>query len=225
MSLIKVFRGQLSRRWRRHGRYSRSLDRLNRLPLLRDALAAAGDVPAFPTREAMWHHLAALRPGALDYWEFGVHEGHSIRWWAGAHADPGSRFVGFDTFTGLPEGWNAAHPQGYFATGGQAPAIRDARVSFHTGLFQDTLEPFLATQERDACPLVVHLDCDLYGSALYALTRLDSWLVPGTLVILDEFGDVLHEFRALADYRDAYRRRARLVCTHDDGFTAAVIME
>ena len=224
MSVIKALRQGVSRRWRRHGRYSASLDRLNRLPLLREALGAAGDIPALPTREAMWDHLAAQRPGPIDYLEFGVHEGHSLRHWAGANADPGSRFTGFDTFTGLPDAWNAAHPRGHFATGGRAPVIDDARVGCRTGMFQATLGPFLDDHPPGGRPLVVHLDCDLYGSALYALTRLDPWLLPGTLLILDEFGDVLHEFRALADYCDAYRRRTRLVCTHDNGFTAAVVM-
>ncbi len=225
MSLIKTLRQGVSRGWRRHGRYSRSLDRLNRLPLLRDTLSAAGEAPVLPTREAMWDHLAALRPGPIDYLEFGVHQGHSISHWVGANAHPGSRFTGFDTFTGLPDTWNAAHPRGHFATGGRTPAIADPRVAFRTGLFQETLGPFLDADAPAGRALVMHLDCDLYGSALYALTRLDGWLVPGTLVILDEFGDVLHEFRAMADYLDAYRRRARIVCTHDDGFTAAMAME
>ena len=224
MALGKTIRDAVSRRYRRHGRYSRSLDRLNRLPLLRDTLAAAGELPMLPTREALWDHLAAARPGAIDYLEFGVHEGHSIRHWAATKPEPDSRFVGFDTFTGLPDAWNAAYLKGYFDTGGRPPAVSDARVSFRIGLFQDTLGPFLANYDRGARMLVVHLDCDLYASALYCLTRLDPVLAPGTILIFDEFGDVLHEFRALEDYLASYRREARLLCTHDDGFTAALAM-
>ncbi len=224
MGLGKTIRAAVSRRYCRHGRYSRALDRLNRLPLLRDYLAAAGAVAALPTREAMWDHLAAARPGAIDYLEFGVHEGHSVRHWARAKTEPASRFVGFDTFTGLPEAWNAAYPAGSFDTGGRPPAVADDRVSFRVGLFQDTLGPFLAGYEGGGRALVVHIDCDLYASALYCLTRLDPVLAPGTILIFDEFGDVLHEFRALADYLASYRREARLLCTHDDGFTAALVM-
>ena len=224
MGLSRTIREAVSRGYRRHGRYSRSLDRLNRLPLLRVYLAAAGDVPMLPTREAMWDHLAAGCPGAIDYLEFGVHEGHSLKQWVAAKPEPGSRFVGFATFTGLPEAWNVTYPKGYFDTGGRPPTVPDARVSFRTGLFQETLGPFLADYARGARSLVVHIDCDLYASALYCLTRLDPVLAPGTIVIFDEFGDVLHEFRALADYLASYRRETRLLCTHDDGFTAAVAM-
>ena len=224
MALGKTIREAVSRRYRRHGRYSRSLDRLNRLPLLHAALAAAGERPVLPTRESLWDSLAAACPGAISYLEFGVHEGHSIRHWAAAKTEPDSRFVGFDTFTGLPESWNAAYPEGHFDTGGRPPAVPDARVSFRTGLFQETLEPFLADYETGGRALVVHIDCDLYASALYCLTRLDPVLSPGTILIFDEFGDVLHEFRALADYLASYRREARLLCTHDDGFTAALAM-
>ena len=222
MSLIGRMRRRISSRYKRHGAYSRSLDRLNRLPLHQAYMAAFPNAPSFTTREALWDAVAARRSGAIDYLEFGVHQGHSILHWAGRNQDPKSRFVGFDTFTGLPEQWNAFYPQGHFDTGGQVPQTDDPRVDFVTGLFQDTLPGFLANHVATGRPLVVHIDCDLYASALYCLTRLDTILVPGSILIFDEFGDVLHEFRAFADYLASYRRNGRLIATHDDGFTAAI---
>lgn len=225
MSILGTARQQVTRFYGRHARYSRMLDRLNRQPLFLDFQRLYPDVPMFPTRETMWDHLAQQRYGDIDYLEFGVHEGHSILHWARANISPGSRFFGFDSFEGLPETWNAAYPKGHFNTAGCTPPTQDPRVVFIKGLFQDTLTDFLATYATGARSLVVHVDCDLYTSALYCLTKLDPLMSHGTIVIFDEFGDVQHEFRAFNDYLASYRRRAKLVCAHDNCFTAAVEME
>lgn len=222
MSVIRRARQEVSRQYGRHGHFSRRIDRLNRLPLLRDFIVRYPDIPCFPTREAMWDYLAEGHGGDIDYLEFGVHAGHSIFHWAAANRSPGSRFVGFDTFHGLPERWNPVFPKGHFDTAGRAPPTDDSRVRFVAGLFQDTLPGFLATYAPASPQLIVHIDCDLYSSTLYCLTQLDRLLRPGAVVIFDEFGDVQHEFRAFDDYGVSYRRRFKLVCAHDDFFTAAL---
>jgi hypothetical protein len=172
--------------------------------------------PRFATRGELHDHVntALLGGGAVDYLEFGVFEGRSIARWAAANADPRSRFVGFDTFEGLPEGWRfltRTLPPGTFSVGGRVPAVADARVAFRRGLFQETLPGFL----RDFEPrsrLVVHLDADLYTSTLYVLASLDRLLVAGSVVILDEFSDV-HEFRAFRDYAASFRRGVEVLGT------------
>src|SRR5689334_11269923 len=45
----------------------------------------------------------SLSSNVINYLEFGVADGHSFRWFVQQNANPGSRFYGFDTFTGLPE--------------------------------------------------------------------------------------------------------------------------
>src|SRR5437870_1966975 len=75
------------------------------------------------------------------YLEFGVFEGNSMRWWAAELTNPAARFVGFDSFEGLPEDWRPSTPRGWFKTTGP-PAIDDARVSFVTGWFDETLPGF-----------------------------------------------------------------------------------
>jgi hypothetical protein len=208
-------------RYGSHARYSRQVDRLNRMPLLSSFAREHANAPSFETREAMWDFLAALSPGPIDYLEFGVHEGHSILHWAKRNEDPGSRFFGFDTFTGLPEDWSSSYRSGHFDTGGRAPASSDPRVRFVKGLFQDTLPDFLTGfTPRDR--VVINNDSDLYSSTLFCLTRLDRLLKPGAIVIFDEFGDVMHEFRALQDYVASYRRKFRVLCSHDSFFTIAV---
>ena len=204
-----------------HARYSRKVDRLNRMPLLSNFVREHAHAPSFATREAMWDFLAERSAGRIDYLEFGVHEGHSILHWAQRNADPDSRFFGFDTFTGLPEDWSQSYPRGHFDTGGRPPPTDDPRVQFVKGLFQDTLPAFLAGFAPRG-RLVVHNDSDLYSSTLFCLTTLDRIFTRGTIVIFDEFGDVMHEFRALQDYVASYRRKFEVLCSHDDFFTIAV---
>ena len=41
----------------------------------------------------------------IDYLEFGVRYGDSLFKWSGLNAHPDSRFIGFDSFEGIPEDW------------------------------------------------------------------------------------------------------------------------
>ncbi len=176
----------------------------------------SGKVPAFADRNAIYAHIAERHIGSepIDYLEFGVREGGTMRRWLSLNTHPDSRFHGFDTFTGLPEDWGDLGA-GSFDAGGRPPEIDDPRVRFHAGLFQQTLPGFL----RGFVPrsrLVVNNDSDLYSSTLYALTMLDALLVPGSIVIFDEFSSPLHEFRALHDYLGAYMRTARPIAMSAD---------
>ena len=141
--------------------------------------------------------------GPMDYLEFGVGMGRWFRFWVENNPHPDSRFVGFDTFTGLPERWEG-YAEGAFSRSGQTPDIEDPRCSWEAGLFQDTLGVFLKTYQRQD-RLVVHLDADLYSSTIYVLTTLFPFLRPGDVLIFDEFGVPTHEFRAWHDFCSGFR--------------------
>ncbi len=161
------------------------------------------------SRKEMYEYIFASEElgVAIDYLEFGVYQGASMRWWVGRNGDPGSRFVGFDTFDGLPEEWALTRmPKGTFSTAGAFPDIADPRCSFVKGLFQSTLQGFLRTYTRRE-RLVIHLDADLYSSTLFVLTSLASYLRPGDLLIFDEFYGGLDEFRAFEDFCAAFPTR------------------
>jgi O-methyltransferase len=200
--------------------YSTTVDEMNRQSLLRSFRQENAHVPSFSSREKMWSFIVNRFPGAIDYLEFGVHRGQSILYFASQNSAPDSRFFGFDCFKGLPEDWNGDYRRGHFDTGGRVPETADARVSFVAGLFQDTLPKFVAEFKTDK-KIIVNIDCDLYSSALYCLTKLDVVLPKGTTIIFDEFGSVLHEFRAAQDYLASYRRAFEVICSHDNFYTVA----
>jgi len=163
---------------------------------------------AFEDRFDLYEHLnrCILQNAPIDYLEFGVWQGATIKKWCDLNRSGDSRFYGFDSFRGLPENWNETHSEGCFDVGGRPPIIDDSRVAFVTGLFQETLVGFLKNF-RNNHRLVVHIDCDLYSSALYCLATLHPYLVPGSIVVFDEFRVLEDEFSAFCDYTRAFYRK------------------
>ncbi|MCX6290207.1 MAG: class I SAM-dependent methyltransferase [Bacteroidetes bacterium] len=147
---------------------------------------------------------------AIQYLEFGVFKGESIRWWVETNKNPDSRFTGFDTFTGLPEDWNFRYEKGHFSTEGKTPDIRDSRCAFVAGLFQDTLQDYVNKTTLDK-KTIVHLDADLYSSTLFVLTTLITKLKKGDVLIFDEFSVAKSEFRAFMDVVQSYNVKYKVI--------------
>jgi O-methyltransferase len=164
-------------------------------------------VEAKPTRESLYDLI--IKKESLDrekllYLEFGVYQGASFKWWLTRLRNPESMFVGFDTFTGLPEHWRATEPKGAFNTDGRLPEIADQRGNFQVGLFQDTLPRFV--KENDLSRrLVINLDADLYTSTLFVLTTLAPYLKPKDILLFDEFSCPLDEYRAFEEFVRSFR--------------------
>lgn len=208
-------------------RYSRFLDRVNWTARWSQTAKENIECPRFASREEMYLHLngAFLDSGQapIDYFEFGVARGDSLRSWCSLNPHPETRFFGFDSFEGLPENWTSETLRGAFSTSGKTPEIHDPRVRFVVGWFQHSLPEFLQSY-RSGRRLVIHNDSDLYSSTLYCLTAMNGLMPPGTLIIFDEFYDVLHEYKALNDYGNAYMRKYKIVAATYRFNQAAVVI-
>lgn len=160
----------------------------------------AHDFPRTPLYASRYELYTALARRIADeqvlYLEFGVFQGASLRAWSQLLRNPLSELHGFDSFQGLPEGWNAYNPQGKFDIQGAIPRFDDHRVVLHTGWFHETLPGFALPQcER----LLVHIDADLYSSTKYVLETLKDSIRPGTILLFDEFYDHMNELRAFSE--------------------------
>jgi len=135
----------------------------------------------------------------ITFLEFGVWRGASIKRMAELFTNPDARFIGFDSFEGLPEAWGI-RPAGTFSVEGNQPQIADPRVSFVKGYFQNSLPGFLADYTHRS-PVLVNLDADLYSSTLFLLTTL--WHhIPEYWFVFDEFPN--DEAAAMYDFTAAY---------------------
>jgi len=127
--------------------------------------------------------------------EFGVATGRTIRHWA--RLWPNHTIHGFDSFEGLPETWLWNIRRGHFKQ--QLPDV-PSNVQLHVGWFNDTLPRWSLTG-----PVAfLHIDSDLYSSAQYVLEYLADQIVPGTVIVFDEYfnfpGWQQDEFRAWQEF-------------------------
>ncbi len=142
---------------------------------------------------------AALAARTLDgaTLELGVFHGRSLRQIAALTPGP---VHGFDSFEGLPEDWTANDPRGSYSTGGSLPEM-PPRVTLHRGWFADTLPAFAAQQTMPIA--LAHIDCDLYSSAHTALEALARLIVPGSILVFDDYfmaDDAAGERRAWQEF-------------------------
>ena len=114
---------------------------------------------------------------------------------------------GFDSFEGLPEDWTSRMPRGFFRREALPPGRQN--VELHVGWFDATLPEFKA-QHGNAPLQLLHIDSDLYSSAVTILNTLRANIVPGTVIIFDEYinypGWELDEFRAWQEHVKAFGR-------------------
>jgi hypothetical protein len=133
---------------------------------------------------------------------------------------------GFDSFEGLPCNWRPEFPAGTFAVHDtKRPTIKpNSGIELVVGWFDDvlpswihtTLAPFHAHADNkdhdddkdddndDVKIALLHIDSDLYSSAITVLRHLNPYIRSGTVIVFDELlnydGAIDHELRALYDW-------------------------
>jgi O-methyltransferase len=206
-------------------RYSLRLDQLNYNALLNEWISDNRSIRTCETTPDLFRFVQEqyFNAAPMDYLEFGVFTGESIAGHLQFNKHPTSRFYGFDSFEGLPENWDSSMRATDFDVGGKVPQINDPRLRFVKGWFNETLVTFLS-EFTPRARLLIYIDCDLYSSTLYCLTKLDEILIPGTVIIFDEFFSALHEFRAYRDYVRSYGRKLRPVACDQSGMGRIVFL-
>lgn len=156
--------------------------------------------PAFwSPQDTLRHGLSKVTAPGLAL-EFGVATGSTLQIVAEELKDR-HEVYGFDVFSGLPHTWRTGFPAGEFAQE-SLPDVPGAELI--PGLFENTLPGFLA--EHTAPVSFLHLDADLYSSTVTVLDLVEHRLVPGTVIVFDEFfnypGWQNHEHRAWREFVD-----------------------
>ncbi len=119
-----------------------------------------------------------------DWAEFGVYKGRTARVLLQNMPEDTNLHL-FDSFKGLPEDWHEWSKdinKGRFMLPKERwPVFNDDRVKMHLGMFDVTVPPFIAELA------LVHVDCDLYSSARTVLRGINGLILPGTILVFDEF--------------------------------------
>lgn len=173
------------------GRRQDSYD-IDRIDFLTAAVTSAAYAQRRMQRAARHGNDTALLDAALRLrtipglvLEFGVASARTINFIAERLQET---VFGFDSFAGLPEAWRPGFPGGVFAS--------------------STLPGFLDSHPGPVS--FAHIDCDLYSSTQTILGQLRDRIVPGTILVFDEYfnypGWEVHEFRAFAEFIQASGR-------------------
>ena len=140
--------------------------------------------------------------------EFGVYNGKSIR---NIASIVNTEVHGFDSFEGIPENWND-EPSGSYSANGELPVV-PSNVTLHQGWFEDTLPKFI--KENSGPIRFMNIDCDLYSSTKTIFDLLGPQVVPGTVIVFDEFIGYKSwkddEFKAFQEAVDQYQWRYEIL--------------
>jgi Methyltransferase domain len=143
--------------------------------------------------------LSALQRVSVPgfYLEFGVYRGGTIGFIA-RQVGSSQTVHGFDSFRGLQEAWSGDRFS--FNLQGRLPKV-PGNVILHRGFFADTLPGWLEQNPGPAA--FIHIDSDLYESARCVFEHLQPRIVPGTIIVFDEYFNYpnwqAHEFRAFQE--------------------------
>lgn len=169
-------------------------------------------VPNFDTDYDLhkWVATTQLNQKLLsDGWilEFGVATGRTLNQFA--KWLPKKFVFGFDGFEGLPEDWTSRMRRGFFARD-KLPRVR-SNCQLVVGWFDQTLPGFKQNRIKNGPVALLHVDCDLYSSTVTILENLKDNIVPGTVIVFDEYinypGWELDEFRAWQEHVAKYNIR------------------
>ncbi|MEP1385361.1 MAG: TylF/MycF/NovP-related O-methyltransferase [Paraglaciecola sp.] len=178
------------------------------------------------------YKLITHLPGHI--FEFGIHKGNSLIRFATFRElmeSPYSRKIyGFDTFTSFPKTDSEADNQfiDMFAEEAGKPISKEelmaclAAKNLHNielveGNILQTLPAFIASKPETKAALI-HIDVDVYQPSKLILEEMVKRLVPGGLIVLDDYGTVEGETRAVDEFFNQSAQIEKLPISHIPSF-------
>lgn len=141
------------------------------------------DVMVMIYRHETVEYAARHAPEDGHFLEFGVNKGDTIRQIASIR--PTNRIYGFDSFKGLPEDWSGTGLlRGRFDLGGKLPDV-PKNVELVPGWFSKTLSAWKTKHSGRIS--FVHVDSDLYSSAVTIFSEIEDRFEEGTIILFDEY--------------------------------------
>lgn len=151
-----------------------------------------------------------------DWLQFGVHKGQTAKILESFILSDQTLHL-FDSFEGLPEAWaQTDFKKGAFKLSlDEIPIFDPEKTKVHKGWFSDTVPTFVSNYSKKI-PFI-HLDADLYSSTIEVLNGLNHLIVPGTVLLFDEFflpspeGISEDECRAFFDWVEKHDRKFQIL--------------
>lgn len=156
-----------------------------------------------------------------DVVEMGVFNGESLR--ILEEVFPNDNIFGFDSFEGIPEEWVTSDtytvPKNFFNLGGSSPDVNKATLV--KGWFSESLPGY---KENINQIKFLHIDSDLYSSAILTLEEFNDHIKKGTLIAFDEFIQFPEakskwypnwedgEYKACIEWMEKYNRKIKAIC-------------
>ena len=140
------------------------------------------------------------------YLEMGICTGKTVNFIAALN--PTHQIYGFDSFEGLPEDWvkeNKIIPKGTFGfkNPNEMPYVLH-NAFLYKGWFKESLPAFKKSFFKGSQIAFLNIDYDLYSSTVDIFEALEENIVPGTIIVFDEFynypGAEHHEFKAFSEF-------------------------
>ena len=155
---------------------------------------------------ALLKHALEIREVEGQILEFGVASGRTINYISSLVEQ---KVYGFDVFTGLPETWRTGFSAGFFGRQTLPPVNKN--VELVVGLFEDTLDAFLGSNNKQIS--LLHVDCDLYAGTKTIFDKLGDLINPGTVIVFDEYfnypGWSQHEYLAFKEFVECRKVKYR----------------
>ena len=156
--------------------------------------------------------------------EFGIWKGNTARILLQQMPDECRLFL-FDSFNGLPEHWKEGFPKGAFRLPRQdKPVFNNPKVEIIEGYFEDTMPSWAKSQET---PLsFIFIDCDLYSSTKTVLENISHLIVPGTVIVFDEYyvpEIEKDEMLAFLEFVSVHGMRYRYLARAQNGSVSVII--